>query len=225
MSAETKGEAATSALTFYDLLIEVKSPDLDKRRHVFIMTRMNTEQLVKVFHQIVATVSSGKELSSCWRDVLEITGQRGNAAVASVDIQSDLERVVLQVKNTLNAEPPSPEIRLLWFGLFDASCSGQEYAGYYLAGWTNEEQPNKVGPPPYFPESRYMRSKVLDAVKGEAVRIGGKSPETYEEFRELDYALMFGAAATLSRFVALALGVGLPIYVGFDSGDFARIAN
>jgi hypothetical protein len=26
MSAETKGEAATSALTFYDFLIEVKSP-------------------------------------------------------------------------------------------------------------------------------------------------------------------------------------------------------
>ena len=189
------------------------------------MTCMNANELVKVFDEIALKVRSSKDLSSCWRDVLEITGQRANATVASVDIESDLDSVVLQVKNTVDAEPPSSEIRLLWFGLFDAARDGQEYAGYYLAGWTNEKQLHKGGPPPYFPESRYMRSKVLDAVKSEAVRVGGESPETYEEFRLFDYALMFGAAAALSRFAALALGVGLPIYVGFDSGDLARIAN
>jgi hypothetical protein len=186
---------------------------------------MNTAELVKAFDQIVVTVNSSSSLSGCWHDVLKITGQRGNAVLASVDIQSDLGEVALQVKNTLDIEPLSSEIRLLWFGLFDESSGSQEYAGYYLAGWTSDEQLSKGGPPPYFPESRYIRSKTLDAVKGEAVRIGGESLEKYEEFRVFDYALMFGAAATLSRFAGLALGIVLASYVGFDSGDFSRIAN
>jgi hypothetical protein len=36
---------------------------------------------------------------------------------------------------------------------------------------------------------------------------------------------MFGTAATSSKFATRLLGITLPIYVGFDSGDFARIAN
>ena len=35
MSAETKGEAATSALTFYDLLIEVTSPGYNQFLPIF----------------------------------------------------------------------------------------------------------------------------------------------------------------------------------------------
>src|SRR5436305_13404812 len=107
-----------------------------------MMNRMNTGEIVKVFHQTVVTASSSNDLRSCWHDVLEITGQHGNEPLSSVDIQSDLDWVVSQVRNTLKAEPPSSEIQLLWFGLFDGLCGGQEYAGYYLAGWKSEKQLN-----------------------------------------------------------------------------------
>jgi len=128
---------------------------------------------------------------------------------------------VAQVKNALDTQPPSSEIRLLWFGLFEGLRGKEEYAGYYLAGYTGEEQLAKGGPAPYSPDSPYITSQLLGTVINEAVRIGRASPR----FSVFDYALMFGAAATLSRFAARSLGITLPIYVGFDSGDFARIAN
>ena len=182
---------------------------------------MNTDELITAFDRIVTAVRSSNDLSKCWHDVLEINGEQGNAALTSADIQSDLDSIVEQVRKTLRTHPPSSEMRLVWFGLFDGIRGDKEYAGYYIAGWTNEEQLNQGGPPPYFPESRYITSRLLDAVKTEAVRVGGDSPK----FSVFDYAVMFGAAATLSRFAALSLGIERPIYVGFDSGDYARIAN
>ena len=170
---------------------------------------------------MVETISSSNDLSKCWQEILKITEEQGNEALASANIRSDLDSIVAQVKNTLDTQPPSSEIRLLWFGLFDGLRGDKEYAGYYIAGWTGEEQLVEGGPIPYFPESRYITSQLLDAVKNEAVRIGRNSPK----FCVFDYAVMFGAAATLSRFAAQSLGITLPIYVGFDSGDFARIAN
>jgi hypothetical protein len=182
---------------------------------------MNRDELITAFHRMVATVSSSNDLSKCWHEVLEINGERGNVTLASADIQSDLESIVAQIKKTLDAQPPSSQIHVMWFGLFDGLRGDTEYAGYYLAGWTDEQQLNEGGTPPYFPESRYLTSQLLDIVKGEAIRVGGESPK----FTVFDYAVMFGCAATLSRFAALSLGFGVPVYVGFDSGDFARIAN
>jgi hypothetical protein len=78
--------------------------------------------------------------------------------------------------------------------------------------------------PPYFPAHRCMRSGLLDKVKNQSVRLG-TSLVANEQRRTLDYALMLGTAALLSRFAALSLGIKMPIYVGFDSGDFARVAN
>jgi len=187
----------------------------------FIIIRMNTDELISAFHQMVTTVSSSNDLSKCWHEVLEINGQQGNLTLAPADIQSDLDSIVVQVRKILHAEPTSSGIRLLWFGLFDGLRDDKEYAGYYLAGWTDEKQLGEGATPPYFPESRYMTSHLLDTVKSEAVRIGRESAK----FSVFDYAVMFGAAATLSRFAGLSLGISLPIYVGFDSGDFARIAN
>jgi hypothetical protein len=170
---------------------------------------------------MVETISLSNDLSKCWREILEITGEQDNVALASADIKADLDSIVAQVKKALDTQPPSSEIRLLWFGLFDGRRDDKEFAGYYLAGWTGKEQLDGGGPPPYFPKSRYFTSQLLAAVKNEAVRIGKDSPK----YSVLDYAVMFGAAATLSRFVARSLGITLPIYVGFDSGDFAKIAN
>lgn len=182
---------------------------------------MDTDKLISMFHQMVATVSSSSELSKCWQEVLEITGQQDNLTFASANIQSDLDSIVAQVRNILHAEPLSSGIRLLWFGLFDGLNDDNEYAGYYIAGYMDEKQFDEGATPPYFPESRYITSDLLNIAKSEAVRIGPASAK----FSLFDYAVMFGAAATLSRFAALSLGIGLPIYVGFDSGDFARIAN
>jgi len=67
-----------------------------------------------MFDQIVATVSSSDDLLSCWQDALKITGQRGNEVLASAGIQSDLDHVVSQeLRNVLDADPPSFEIQLL----------------------------------------------------------------------------------------------------------------
>ena len=97
---------------------------------------MNKDEIVKVFDQIVTTVSSSDELQSCRRDVLDITGQRGNEVLLSVDVQSDLDHVISQVRKILDSEPifirnSTPLVRFI-----PRIVRGQEYAGHYLAGWS-----------------------------------------------------------------------------------------
>ena len=182
---------------------------------------MDLDESFDVFRRIVAAVSSSIDPNQCWEEILEITGEQGNSTLASVNMQFELDSIVTQVGAVLREEAPPPEIRLLWFGLFDGLRGDREYAGYYLAGWTDEKELDKGGPPPYFPNSRYLTSQLLDLLKDEARRVGEDSPR----FAIYDYALMFGAAATLSRFAVRSLQATLPVFVGFDSGDFAQVAN
>ncbi len=41
----------------------------------------------------------------------------------------------------------------------------------------------------------------------------------------LDYAVMFGGGGVLAKFALSALSIHLPVYVGFDSGDFELIST
>ncbi len=44
------------------------------------------------------------------------------------------------------------------------------------------------------------------------------------DYNVFDYALMLGAAGVLAKFAAASLGLTQTILVGFDCGDYARIA-
>jgi hypothetical protein len=180
---------------------------------------MDIDKLMDAFHRIVASVRSENDLNCCWDAILNITGQTGNETLAKADIRADLSSITLQLTSAIQLEPIPSTIKLLWFGLFDARQGEKKFAGYYFAGWANETQIQEGGPSPYFPAHRYLTSTLLNTVKDESCRFSGRD----DQFSVLDYAVMFGAAATLSKFAAQNAGIQLPIYVGFDSGDFACI--
>jgi hypothetical protein len=131
---------------------------------------MNTDDLIHALHQMVETVHSSNDLGKCWHEILETTGGQDNVALTSTKIQSDLDSRVAQLKHTLDQAPPSSEIRLLWFRLFDGLRDGKEYAVYYLAGYRGEEQlvEGALPIPPYFPKSRYITFHLLSVVTSEA---------------------------------------------------------
>jgi len=60
---------------------------------------------------------------------------------------------------------------------------------------------------------RQLHSDVLEQIKAAEAEFPGKA-------EVLNYALMLGGAALIAREVVQNLKVSLPVYAGFDSGDF-----
>ena len=184
---------------------------------------MNTKQLAVAFHKIVAVVNASEDPISCWSTVLKITGQIHNRRLRAAAVDAEITSVAEQIKRTVLAEPIPDGVRSLYFGLFDEVAAGSEQTGYYISGWSGENPEQWDGEEPrYWPNGRYMISDWLNDIRREAVH---KRDSVHREREVLEYAVTFGAAAILSRFAARSLCLGLPIFVGFDSGDCARVAN
>jgi hypothetical protein len=185
---------------------------------------MANARLEGTFGRIVDIVRSSGDPSSCWLEILEASGFSQDSFLSSQPIVSDVASLSSQLQRVFEIEPIPSEVAFLWFGLFDFLKCGEELEGYYVSGWegTNPEEGQEV----YVPKGGYLASTVLNGVKSATKRIeraeGGK---VTDEFRALDYAVMFGAAALLAKFAILALTVRLAVYVGFDSGDWALVGN
>ncbi|MBZ5686003.1 MAG: hypothetical protein LAP86_13305 [Acidobacteriia bacterium] len=173
-------------------------------------------------------VRSSDDPQSCWSTVLEITGQSSSGSFATLDFPADVASLVAQLDVVLAAEPIPSETTFLWFGLFDLLVGDQEAEGYYVSGGTGAN-PGADMERIYWPEGRYLKSSVLDRIKAKIVQIRNESAlaktELPHEYDVLEYAVLFGAAALLTKFTVRALGIRLPVYVGVDSGDWALIAN
>ncbi len=188
---------------------------------------MNGVELAEAFAKIVALVRLADDPVSCWSGILDITGQSSNEKLRSIDVRGDIAFVSEQIRRVLDVAPVPTGIRYFYFGLFDQLLEGREVAGYYVSGGSGDHAEKELaegGRPQYFPPRRYLRSTILNVVKEEVLRLR-QSTQTYAASELFDYAVMFGAAALLTKFAALSLGVRLPIYLGFDSGDFARITD
>jgi hypothetical protein len=187
---------------------------------------MDCDRLVTVFERIVELVRSSIDPQTCWADVLEIAGQRSSALLASLDFPTDIASLASQVEGVVAVDPIPSEVTFLWFGLFDLRTGDEE--GFYISGGTGTN-PDRDQRRIYWPEGRYLTSRVLDAIKATIMQVERsarhKGKELSDEYCLLDYAIMFGAAALFTRFVVRALTIRLPVYVGFDSGDWALVEN
>lgn len=188
---------------------------------------MDCDRLLAQFYRIVEAVRSKDRPLPCWAEVLEITGQRSNEAVAGLDIVSDMISLTEQTDRLLRAAPLPAGVTFLWFGLCDVVIGDQDIEGYYVSGWSGTD-PDEDRSLVYFPESRWLTSSVLNGIKDALRRVektaldAGK--ERPEDYHVLDYAVMFGAAAVLTKFAIQPLNARkIPVYVGFDSGDWALV--
>jgi hypothetical protein len=185
-----------------------------------------SQELEVLFHRIVAQVRASDDPVSCWTRLLDITGQASNHHFQWPDIADDVTYVAEQLERIFSTEPVPNNIAGLYFGLFDRLLGMKEVEGYYISGWTGNV-PDALAhgwEAQYFPKDRYISSRLLNSVKHETNRLR-QSTADHNQLAVFDYAVRFGAAAVVSKFAALSLGLRLPVYVGFDSGDFACVAN
>jgi hypothetical protein len=137
-------------------------------------------------------------------------------------VAAEITSIAHQLKTIWSNEPIPDDMTFLYFGLFDLydEATAKVQAGLYLSGGTG---PNPIeelgggGSLPYLPEDGYLKSHLLEQIK----ITGAEQPEQADV---LDYALMLGGAALAVKGAIEAQGVSLPVYVGFDSGDFLSVS-
>lgn len=176
---------------------------------------MNLDQLGAAFSRIAQEVFKAADPQSCWAKILDLCGQGSNERLADLDVNADVDAIRMQLVKIFKTSPPPQNLGFFYFGLFERRSG----TGYYVSGYEAQDASDTLtsGEAPSFcPARRNLSSRVLETVDSEAER-------TPTERTTLTYAVTFGAGAVLSRFAMLALQFRQPVYVGFDSGDFARI--
>jgi len=184
---------------------------------------MELDSMETYLAQIEMAVRTQKNPDQSWSEVLRIARMSDHPLLALLDVSAESDAIVKQVVEILGKEPPPPDLTFVYFGLFDLleGTDQQPSAGYYMAGGSANDpaQALAVGDLSYFPDHRFLQSSLLDQIK----EVGRQARDTQTSV--LDYAVMLGAAATLAKAVACRLGFNVPVFSGFDSGDFVQIAG
>ncbi len=184
--------------------------------------------LAALHNDVVRAVAAASAAPGAWNAILHAVVATGHAVPESIrarDIADDVEDIVTQLAQIRAEEPPPDDLSFLYFGLVDVAdpdTNWQEVGtgvGFYVSGGQaeNPERDLPDVPRSYFPEDRFLKSPLLQAIR-EASRTLGR------DYNVFDYGLMLGAAGLLAKFAAARLGLTETILVGFDCSDYARVA-
>ena len=180
---------------------------------------MEGDALAIIFGNILSLLKNEDDPVLFWKKVLETAGEQ-SFSLRNMDINADIDNIAEQVRNILKLEPIPANLTFLYFGLYDILDSdGEEKPGFYLAGGqaNSPESALDNGDLSFFPDNRLLQSATLNAI----YRILQQKPERTEV---LKYAVAFGAAGIIAKNTSVSLGLKIPVYVGFDSGDYALVS-
>jgi hypothetical protein len=173
--------------------------------------------LQKELRKVARLIRKSADPSHLWNELLAITQQQSNHKLRNPGLAEDIRSISEQLSLLWSKEPLPRHISFLYFGIFDAINpeTGREEAGFYVSGGvgTKPEEKLREADITYFPENRFLKSSVLQLIK----QAGKLNPRKREV---LEYAVMLGAASILAKHAVIPHSLSLPIYVGFDSGDF-----
>jgi hypothetical protein len=171
------------------------------------------------FRKIYKMLRTAQAPNNCWQTVLDVTEQTDILSLSQGDIVQDIGSVANQLRSIWKEEPIPTDLRFFYFGLDDVwnEREQKEEAGFYVSGGRsqNAREELKSGVS-YLPRGRYLSTVTLKQIK----EVERQLPERQEM---LDYAVMFGAGAIIAKFAIKMVGVDLPVYVGFDFGDYERV--
>ncbi len=173
------------------------------------------------YHAVVHLLQREPNLSQRWQALLRLADQPSANRLRGVDIGEEAIAVVDQLTRIWVQEPVPAALTFLYFGIYDLAKQGSagEPAGFYISGGDGDPSRQlESGNLSYFPKHRQLHSNVLDEIKAVA-------KDFPEQAAFLDYTVMLGCAAILARDAAENLKIALPIYVGFDSGDYLLAAT
>lgn len=178
-------------------------------------------ELAEQFLTAIDLIKKSSEPEIAWPQVLAIVGESTNALLLNIDLRSDIDHIALQVEDILIQEPPVEQLSFLYCGIFDVGERGSANArvGSYLSGGYGQNPENQLdaGVLGYFPKNRFLSSACLQVISAAAIDDPKK--------KVFLYTLVFAVAALLAKHATAQAGITVPVYVGFDSGDFAKITS
>lgn len=175
------------------------------------------------FFDIVAdVVYRSHDFADGWRRLQQQTAGYSAAMIQLPQFDGDEAVATLagQARRIIEESPTAQPLTFFYFGLFDLwdATTKREEVGFYLAGGTSADTEEQLlrGELDYFPEDRFLRSASLRKVY--------RLQSAYPEYRDYTgYVLVLATAALLARAAARQLEITIPVYVGFDSGDYLPI--
>jgi hypothetical protein len=186
---------------------------------------MRTEELGVLFSQIQRIlIEMEARPNTLWKTVLDITGQSANLELLSLDFEVGSQIAAQQVESILALQPLPANLSFVYFGLFDLVEHGEDFryarVGCYFAGGTAPDPETALdrGDLSYFPEKRFLNLDILNRIRELGLRLSVSR-------QLLDYVILFAATAIVAKNAVAILGIRLPVYVGFDSGDYALVSR
>jgi hypothetical protein len=169
------------------------------------------------YHRAVADLlQSHSDPSHCWRELLRLVGEHSPGKFEGIEIEADIHELAGQLRTIWSHEPIPPSVTFLYFGLYNLyqPSPATPHVGFYVSGGDgNVIHKLTAGNLAYLPIRRQLVCNVLDQIKG-------AKRDSADQADLLEYALMLGGAAIVSRAAVESLAIPLPVYAGFDSGDF-----
>jgi len=170
------------------------------------------------YNTIADLVLANVAPSECWQKLLTLTNKLSVTRLAATDIDAEIMSVAHQLEAIWSVEPVPEDVTFLYFGLYDLQDKAvpRGRVGFYVSGGSSPSPAEalRLGDKlSYGPKHGRLKCDLLDQIRM-------TEAERPKEADVLDYAVMLGAAAIVVKGATQIVGVSLPVYVGFDSGDF-----
>jgi hypothetical protein len=143
----------------------------------------------------------------------------------SLDYEADVVALRSWLEHTLTEEPPSPNVKAFWFGLYQAEDEAGPIYVLYLSGSAEVYTPDSLDwacetEESYLPEARYADSRILKTVF-RAVQAEPEAVLLAEYMLCMGYACLAIPAIFQSLAPELVLGQAesRTVVTGFDEGD------
>jgi hypothetical protein len=167
-------------------------------------------ELRSAFVSVVNVVQCARSATSGWRTICVRERRRLGGAVgdslAALDLDDDVAKLSPMVCEHACA---AHDFDAVLFNLFEASDDGVPYAAFHVAGVASRGRAiDDVLRDPWTPDRRFLSSRALDAILATAAHV----PAPVRPL--VDYALLFGATALLSRFASAQ--ISHRVFVAFD---------
>ncbi len=173
-------------------------------------------------HAIVDLIQREPNSCICWQRLLTLTKQSWIQRLTAINVGAEITSVAHQLATIWSHEPVPREATFLYFGLYDLPDEKlpRGRVGLVLSGGSSPNPTEELTAGctlPYLPKNGHLKCELL-----EQIRIA--ETELPEQADVLDYAVMLGGAAITVKGAIKVRGVSLPVYVGFDAGDFLLVS-
>jgi len=180
---------------------------------------MKINYLARKLTEIAKIVRDSADPTAGWLNFSQSADELVDDNLKNPELRHEILEMAAKLSAIWATEPPLPNISFLYFGIFEAVDNKNGVVpNLYVSGGTGADPEEKLnsGNLSYLPKARFLDPSLLRL-------LASSRPLNSKKAEAFDYLVVFGASAILVKFALKACSITLPVFVGFDSGDFARV--